>query len=943
MAGKCKQQQTSDEELAGKKKTGIWKKLRRIGICCTVILLLLVAVGWYLLPRIAEKVMSGMIADADLEQADFQVREIGWNSAVIEKVVLADGVWRLTAQEVKVDYDAFDLLKGRVDMITLKGSVCVVNFPESIAEEVSEDGTPDAAEPQEASEDDVAGAAMMHELPGIVEQIGAIRADDLDLTITRPEQKVKLLVDLALQADGQDKFGLDVKCSDFQLHADVTTEQSKTVMKARLNEVTPDHFLSLLEILIDYDGRILPEGLTLGGAELRAELRCEGEVMMPLTLTGELQRIVYDGGDKPVEMASQSARIQLSQDFGGTGYVILSGGVDSLEFPLDPSADFVLTQKKDSETRWQTRIEWGEENAKVTANLEKVSLSGTYDGKPVDMENLNLQISLVDDVLSAAGSFFNNGTELPLKYNQTLSEPDQKEKDDWKLAGSLQLGPVKHTRPLPLLSAVTDLFDDFSLLGESHTKFTFKVGAYLPFEGVLASQLKDVSVSTSDGMIEASGLNGTFQLHLIPLSSTDPTQEDPSYYTLDFTSKKLHIDSEESLDFDLDHTGETPVHISGKGKLGGESKLEGEVKNLTLHGEHDGKEIDLVDTTATFSMVGDELIAKGSFQLKENTIPFTYHHTYTSLGDDWNLAGVFEIKSADLTNPIDNAGIMVGAMDGLSLTGKLALKMDFTKGGEKDFDGVLTTSVAGGKLTFADDGPVIEGISGGIRLSSMKNKQTAGFQRVTATKMTAFDMVMTNLRLDYHMLPTGDIKLRNIAMRALGGNIWLDPFVLPGDDRDYKFKVRMKRLNLAKLAALFPEFNGKIEGNIDGLLPMVSKNGEFLPQTGGMYLTPGRRAKLRYDAGTKFSGGLDPNGREYQQMKMVEDSLKNLELKVLSIRLFDPRDKDKALVLRLRGQAPSVPGSPPIILNINGFKPDDDTVDFFDLLLKHRDKLNFGL
>lgn len=209
--------------------------------------------------------------------------------------------------------------------------------------------------------------------------------------------------------------------------------------------------------------------------------------------------------------------------------------------------------------------------------------------------------------------------------------------------------------------------------------------------------------------------------------------------------------------------------------------------------------------------------------------------------------------------------------------------------------------------------------------------------------MKAFDMEMTGLRLDYQLLESGDIVLKNVAMKALGGQVWLDDFTLPGEDVDYKFKVRAKRLDIAQLAKLFPDFNGSISGRIDGLLPIENVDGEFRPGRGGMYLTPRSRAKLRYDAGTKFSAGIDPKSEEYKKMKMVEDSLRDLDLKVLSIRLFDPRDKDKALVLRMEGQATRIQGSPPIHLNINGFKPDDDTVDFFDLLLRHRDRLNFGL
>ncbi|BDS08028.1 hypothetical protein NT6N_30680 [Oceaniferula spumae] len=923
-----------------RKSSGRWRKFRRLCLVLCVLFLLLAVVGWMLLPRIAEKVMSGMIADAGLEQTDFKVREIGWNSAVVEKVVFADGVWRLTADEVTVHYDPFDLMKGRVDHITLVRSVCTLDFPaeEKAAEEETDIEEP--TEPSEGEDDEPTSYAWMHQLPVMVEQIGGLTADGLDLTIKRGGRIVRMTMDVSLDSENDQQFGVWLKCPDFNMNAGVATEESVTVITAELDEVLPDSFLHLIETALDLEDRILPEGFTVSGASLSAELLCEGDVMSPLTVTGALERIKYDGGDKPVNLETESAKMQLTQNFSGGGFVFLSGGLDKVSLPLDPSADFVLSQSEGATPGWWTRIEWGEEKSKITGGIEKFELEGTYNERPVSLDDIHLDLVLADDQLNVQGAMSNAGTVLPLKYAHEMTGDDE-----WQLLGELTIGPIKHDRPMPLLSSATDLFDDITMRGESHSTFSFKVGAYLPFEGKLVTRLSDVGLNVSEGLVTADGLNGTWELHLIPLSDTDPTQPDPSYYTLNLTSKKLHVDSKESLDFDLDHVGEAPVSITGKGRFGGDvAVLDGEMKQLNLHGENGGVEIDLLDTQVEFHMKGDLVTAKGETKLKDNVLPFTYRHVKKDEGEGWNLTGQMEIKAADLKTPVDNAAILIEAMKDKSLTGKLAVKMDFTKGSEQDFDGVLTASVENGTLKFTtEDGPVIEGIKGGIRLSSMKNKQTAGFHRVTATKMTAFDMAMTNLRVDYQMLPNGDIKLNNVGMSALGGNVWLDPFVLPGDDKNYQFKVRMKRIDIAEMAKLFPEFNGKISGRIDGLLPMQNINGDFMPQRGGMYLTPGSSARLRYDAGTKFSGGLDPKGREYQQMKMVEDSLKNLELRVLSIRLFDPRDKDKAVVLRLEGKAPTVQGSPPIILNINGFKPDDDTVDFFDLLLKHRDKLNFGL
>ncbi len=915
-----------------KKSRSKWVKRSLLGFL--VLLFVFILLGWVFLPRIAEKVMHDILADADLERADFTVREIGWDAAVIEDVNLADGMWDLTAKEVKVEYDAFDLLKGRVNLITLRESVCVIVFPQSQDEEKNGIDSVEVT----VSEDNFSSAKMIHQLPTMIEQIGGLKAEGLTLKVRRAERDLTRLVDIALDADGDDEFTLALLSEDFHMQLGMTTEQKITEVVASFKQVVPERFLNVLELIIGYEGQIVPEGFQLGSAELLAEFRCEGDSMHPLKMTGELTKVSYDGGDKPIQMQVPKVALGLTQDFSGAGHVILSGGMDELVLPLDPSAGFVLTQSNSS-ARWKAQIAWGAERAGLSASLEQVHLHGSYDNQPISLENFHAEISLIDQSFALKGAFSDGETLLPLDYSHTLQEVE----DDWTLNGELQLGPVQHEKPLLMLNAVTDVFKDVEIKGATNTEFKFSVGSFAPFIGKLSTRVSDLSVVAADGMIKAEELNGVVELHLLPLSISDSGEEDPSYYTLDFTSQKLHIGTKEALDFDLNHTGETPIKIKGKGKWGDVFKLDGTMSNLTLHGEYAGKELDMVDVTATYSMQDDEVKMGGSFQLKGNQIPFTYQHTQKTVGSGWDLAGLVEIPWTHLAEPIDNAGILIDAMDGISLTGQVAIKMNFTVGSEKDFDGVLAASLSGGALSFEDDGPVLGGVKGDIRLSSMKTKQTVGYHRVTVAKVSAFDMELKNARLDYQMLPNGDIHLKNIAMRGLGGDIWLDPFVLPGENKDYKFKVRMKNLSLAQLAALFPDFNGRIIGNIDGLLPMQNKGGEFMPQRGGMYLTPGKRAKLIYDAGNKFTGGLDPKSREYQQMKMVENSLKNLELRVLSIRLFDPRDQDKAVVLRLQGQASSIPGSPPIILNINGFKPDDDTVDFFDLLLKHRDKLNFGL
>lgn len=371
--------------------------------------------------------------------------------------------------------------------------------------------------------------------------------------------------------------------------------------------------------------------------------------------------------------------------------------------------------------------------------------------------------------------------------------------------------------------------------------------------------------------------------------------------------------------------------------------LKGAVHGLGLHVQKGDEAININDASMVFDMGDGRFEAEGSMKIDGNEIPLSYQHALEYFDDGWELNGSLVVDEAHLNTPWENAAILVEDMEGKSLGGKVSAKMSFSLGKDRGLQASLQASLREGTLALFDEQPFIEGIDTDITLDSLMHKSTAEFHRVTARKATAFDVTMSDLAMDYKIMENGDVSLRDVSFKAMGGEVLIDDFILPGGDADYTLLMRFKKLELALLAELFPVFSGRISGSMDGLLPIERSHGEIIPGKGELYLTPNTKGKLRYDAGESFSAGLNPKTEHYQRMKMVEQSLQDLDLKVLSIRLFDPQDGDKALVLRLEGHAPRVEGSPPIHLNVNGFKPDDETVDFFDLLLRHRDRLDFGL
>ena len=892
------------------------------------IALLFAVLAWVYLPRIAERLLNDAIADADLDHVELRVAKIGPGSAVLEAVSVADGTWAVEVDRVLVKYDLFDLLDGKIEEVVIEGMEAELALP------------------------DVKGARSdlklmwIHDIPGVMEKLGKVRADGVGLSIERGGNSVVRVVDFEVTGHGGGRISSVVQAHDFKLGVDLQNTDMHAELALRMSDLRPDTFLSMLEVVLWLDQPLLPEGMRVAGAELTGGLSVDHGDLSPIELDGVMEAVVYDDGDKAVKLRAPEVKVDLSVELGGGGSLGMAGEMNevSLSLDLDP-AGLDLQQKKGEPTSWNMRVLWGHEPTKLTGELSGLDLSGKYDGKPVELQGLQMKIEMLGDTLQVSGDFSNGGIEIPLSYKHTMDDRG----GSWKVEGEMDFGPVTHMDTLPGLRAAVDFFDDVSVAGKSFVSLDFSVGSDRAFEGEMIAKLIEGEVDVADGMLKATGVKGMYQMHLMPggdpsQNNADDAQGGVDHHSLNLSVGKLEIASKESLGFDLVHDAESPLSIHAKGVLEGDGALlKGALSGLELYGHKDGCELHLTDTGLLFELVDGGLKAEGSLTMGGNEIPFSYMHELKDVDDGWKLTGCYEIEEAHLSRPVDNAVMFIEAMEGKTISGTVSVKMDFVLGSELDFEASLEAGIVDGTLVMGEDGPLIEGIEGKIKLESLEQKTTAGFHRVTAQEMTAFDVKMKDMGLDYQLLPDGDIKLRNIGLKAMDGEVSIDDFTVPGGDDDYAFKLRFRKLDVAQLAQLFPTFSGSISGSIDGLIPLEIKNGEVTPGRGGMYLTPKSIGKLRYDAGNSFSAGLDPKTEEYKRMKMVEQSLLDLDLKVLSVRLFDPDDGDKAVVLKLHGQAPSVEGSPPIHLNINGFKPDDETVDFFDLLLRHRDRLDFGL
>lgn len=919
-----KQAKQSREQRGSDPRPKRWQRLRRVLLSVLAVTLAGLLLAWLYLPRIAEHLLRDVMADSGLQGYEFRVKRIGAGSAVIEAVAIADRDWKVRAERVRVSYDLGELRSRRIEAIAIEGMVVDLDLPDATG-----------------TKKDLR-AAWVHDLPGLMERLGNVRADDAQLAIGRLGRSATRRMDLALHTAPDGRISMQVDADDFELGVELENTGRRAELSVQVSDLRPVPFLSMLRVVLGLGKPLLPEGMNLAKAEMAGGLVVEDGVLSPLTLNGSLSGLVYSRGEKSPRVRSTRAEMKLVVDAAGGGMVDLEGELDELTLPVGLSAGFGLRQTQGHRASWQLGATWGGETTRLEGSVAGLQLSGQYRDKAVELEDGAFGFQMAGDVLKVDGDMSNGGIKVPVRYRHELKH----EKGGWAMQGEAKLGPFSHDHTLPAARAAIGFFDGVEVAGESSLSLDFVIGSRQAFSGKLVARLTEGEVNVADGKLKASQVSGVHELQIHPDTGARRNAANASRgndHILNVSVGKLEIASKDALGFDLVHQADKPATITGKGTHEDDGMLlAGAVSGLQLYGEKAGSTLKLEDIGLSFKLDDGRLGVDGVLTLAGNKIPFTYRHERKEMDAGWQLNGVAELKQADLKQAVNNIGMFVDAMEGKSISGQIAMKLDFALGSEQDFDGGLKISIRDGVLSFPDEGPVIEGLAAELELDSLVQKTTRGFHPVMATQMTAFDVVMSDLGLEFQLLPGGDIKLRNIGLKALGGQIAIDDFVLPGDDADYAFKLRAKRLEVARLADLFPDFSGSISGSIDGLLPLEVKNGEVTPGTGGMYLTPMTRGKLVYDAGNSFSAGLDPKSEEYKRMKMVEDSLRNLELKVLSIRLFDPRDGNKAVVLRLEGQAPHVIGSPPIHLNINGFKPDDETMDFFDLLLRQRERIDFG-
>ncbi len=617
--------------------------------------------------------------------------------------------------------------------------------------------------------------------------------------------------------------------------------------------------------------------------------------------------------------------------FEGTLQALTLDTTDSLGFPLAHAAA--------SPALLQIHGTFATDAPHILATIRGLSLAGERNGQAVDFADTTLDLDWRETTMTAKASSHLGTVPLAIDYSHERKElPD----GGWHLRGHLALAPTTIVDSLTTLGAFSGFLDGTSLRGTLDSRFDFETGSNRGLEGDLRFGIADGSIDLPDPLTKITGLAGRGS---VKLPSADDT---PVSWEAEGTLRSLMMDSSAALGFPLTHTGEfleSPATFALSGTTGEKPTTTGKITHLSLAGEQHGESVTFQESSLQFLHSDDTLTAEGRTTFGENEIPFTYRRNNKELPDGKStVTSEVHIPTIRLGTPLTNLGAFSKAAAGLSLSGQVGARVTFQSGPDDALPTTLDFSLADGTLTLPDDGPTLSGITVHFLTPDVKTLHTDQAEPFSIADLTYGDLSFTKITGHYQIRPDRGLTVSRFQSSFLDGRLNVDPFTYPDDDQaDFRMNLRFVGIDLRTLTRLFPSFDGRLEGTIDGDLPIVRKKGTYLPERGGIQLSKQGAARLRYNADSLFTDGLKPGSGEYKRMKIAEDSLKDMRIPILTGRLFDPAEPGKAAVIRIEGQSSNIADAPPIHLNFNFFEPKGEFRQLLDYFFKNREKLNFGL
>ena len=241
--------------------------------------------------------------------------------------------------------------------------------------------------------------------------------------------------------------------------------------------------------------------------------------------------------------------------------------------------------------------------------------------------------------------------------------------------------------------------------------------------------------------------------------------------------------------------------------------------------------------------------------------------------------------------------------------------------------------VSGGHLTWADGGGQLTGLEGNFELASMippvsKGQQTLEFSSIQQGELTT-EAGQVRLSFD-EARRDGEPLVLEIEAGALGGVVRVQVRGKIRAPLSLSVRVLLDSVQLGEVAALFPDFEGHMEGVASGEVGFSLEGNKLVLQPGGLQLVSGTMGRFEYrrQGWLTQDSRLDVeafiSGREILEIMqdpqgataLTELAMRDLQMSKFELKVKAPESEETSVEAQIEGSRTIKGVKVPVVLDV---------------------------
>ena len=214
----------------------------------------------------------------------------------------------------------------------------------------------------------------------------------------------------------------------------------------------------------------------------------------------------------------------------------------------------------------------------------------------------------------------------------------------------------------------------------------------------------------------------------------------------------------------------------------------------------------------------------------------------------------------------------------------ISAKADFSYANQK-IESSADIQVSNGILSSVESGISASGISADMHFNDLMVPETLPGQYINIDAFNAGRFNCSNGKIRFRLEDGKSINVENLKFNWCNGIVATEAFRLPLDDNALHLTLYCDRLEMEDLFYQLGAFDAEGGGTLSGRIPVVMKKTEIGFDNGFLFSTPGEGGRIFIRDLDRMLAGIPKNTREFSQLDLAGEALKNFEYKWVKLKL----------------------------------------------------------